>query len=105
MKIHEDQATEWLRAPGAPVARGHAAFGVRRAEEAAQRLGVFASATGLQAGGAPAGPGPFAGTGLRPAILLKALPSLRLMRGRCIQPMVRLNRLRTFTNRSGSAAS
>ena len=68
MKIHEYQAKELLRAHGVPVPRGYPAFSVREAEEAAQKLGVFGSAAGLQAGGAPAGAGPSAGTGLRPAV-------------------------------------
>ena len=39
MKIHEYQAKELLRAAGVPVPRGYAAFTVREAQEAAQKLG------------------------------------------------------------------
>jgi len=39
MKIHEYQAKELLRAHGVPVPRGHAAFTVLEAVEAAQKLG------------------------------------------------------------------
>ena len=38
MKIHEYQAKELLRAAGVPVPRGYAAFTVREAQEAAQKL-------------------------------------------------------------------
>ena len=39
MKIHEYQGKEILRQFGIPVPRGYAAFSVREATEAAQKLG------------------------------------------------------------------
>ncbi|MBL8334609.1 MAG: ADP-forming succinate--CoA ligase subunit beta [Rubrivivax sp.] len=59
MKIHEDQAKELLRAHGVPVPRGHAAFSVREAEEAAQKLGgaVWVVKAQIHAGGRGKGGG------------------------------------------------
>jgi succinyl-CoA synthetase beta subunit len=53
MKIHEYQAKELLRAHGVPVPRGYAAFTVREAVEAAQKLGLPAGG-GATGGGAAA---------------------------------------------------
>ncbi|MBK9359948.1 MAG: ADP-forming succinate--CoA ligase subunit beta [Rubrivivax sp.] len=59
MKIHEYQAKELLRAHGVPVPRGHAAFSVREAEEAAARLGgkVWVVKAQIHAGGRGKGGG------------------------------------------------
>ncbi len=59
MKIHEYQAKELLRAHGVPVPRGHAAFSVREAEEAAQKLGgaVWVVKAQIHAGGRGKGGG------------------------------------------------
>jgi succinyl-CoA synthetase beta subunit len=59
MKIHEYQAKELLRAHGVPVPRGHAAFTVREAEEAAQKLGgaVWVVKAQIHAGGRGKGGG------------------------------------------------
>jgi len=59
MKIHEYQAKELLRAHGVPVPRGHAAFTVREAVEAAQKLGgsVWVVKAQIHAGGRGKGGG------------------------------------------------
>jgi succinyl-CoA synthetase beta subunit len=59
MKIHEYQAKELLRAAGVPVPRGYAAFTVREAEEAAQKLGgaVWVVKAQIHAGGRGKGGG------------------------------------------------
>jgi len=59
MKIHEYQAKELLRAHGVPVPRGYAAFSVREAEEAAQKLGgsVWVVKAQIHAGGRGKGGG------------------------------------------------
>ena len=59
MKIHEYQAKELLRAYGVPVPRGHAAFTVREALEAAQKLGgnVWVVKAQIHAGGRGKGGG------------------------------------------------
>ncbi|MDP1648750.1 MAG: ADP-forming succinate--CoA ligase subunit beta [Rubrivivax sp.] len=59
MKIHEYQAKELLRAYGVPVPRGYAAFTVREAEEAAQKLGgsVWVVKAQIHAGGRGKGGG------------------------------------------------
>jgi len=59
MKIHEYQAKELLRAHGVPVPRGHAAFTVREAQEAAQKLGgnVWVVKAQIHAGGRGKGGG------------------------------------------------
>jgi len=59
MKIHEYQAKELLRAFGVPVPRGHAAFTVREAAEAAQKLGgsVWVVKAQIHAGGRGKGGG------------------------------------------------
>jgi succinyl-CoA synthetase beta subunit len=59
MKIHEYQAKELLRAAGVPVPRGHAAFTVREALEAAQKLGgnVWVVKAQIHAGGRGKGGG------------------------------------------------
>ncbi|MBE0550063.1 MAG: ADP-forming succinate--CoA ligase subunit beta [Rubrivivax sp.] len=59
MKIHEYQAKELLRAHGVPVPRGYAAFTVREAEEAAQKLGgsVWVVKAQIHAGGRGKGGG------------------------------------------------
>ncbi len=59
MKIHEYQAKELLRAAGVPVPRGHAAFTVREAQEAAQKLGgsVWVVKAQIHAGGRGKGGG------------------------------------------------
>ena len=59
MKIHEYQAKELLRAAGVPVPRGYAAFTVREAQEAAQKLGgpVWVVKAQIHAGGRGKGGG------------------------------------------------
>ncbi|KPF51169.1 succinyl-CoA synthetase subunit beta [beta proteobacterium AAP121] len=59
MKIHEYQAKELLRAHGVPVPRGYAAFTVREAQEAAQKLGgsVWVVKAQIHAGGRGKGGG------------------------------------------------
>jgi succinyl-CoA synthetase beta subunit len=59
MKIHEYQAKELLRAAGVPVPRGYAAFTVREAHEAAQKLGgpVWVVKAQIHAGGRGKGGG------------------------------------------------
>ena len=59
MKIHEYQAKELLSAFGVPVPRGHAAFSVREAEEAAAKLGgaVWVVKAQIHAGGRGKGGG------------------------------------------------
>jgi hypothetical protein len=59
MKIHEYQAKDLLRAHGVPVPRGHAAFTVREAVEAAQKLGgtVWVVKAQIHAGGRGKGGG------------------------------------------------
>ena len=59
MKIHEYQAKELLSAHGVPVPRGHAAFTVREAVEAAQKLGgsVWVVKAQIHAGGRGKGGG------------------------------------------------
>ena len=59
MKIHEYQAKELLRAHGVPVPRGHAAFTVLEAVEAAQKLGgaVWVVKAQIHAGGRGKGGG------------------------------------------------
>ena len=59
MKIHEYQAKELLKAHGVPVPRGYAAFSVREAEEAAQKLGgsVWVVKAQIHAGGRGKGGG------------------------------------------------
>ena len=59
MKIHEYQAKELLRAHGIPVPRGYAAFTVREAQEAAQKLGgaVWVVKAQIHAGGRGKGGG------------------------------------------------
>jgi len=59
MKIHEYQAKELLHAFGVPVPRGHAAFTVREAAEAAQKLGgsVWVVKAQIHAGGRGKGGG------------------------------------------------
>jgi len=59
MKIHEYQAKEVLRAHGVPVPRGYAAFTVREAQEAAQKLGglVWVVKAQIHAGGRGKGGG------------------------------------------------
>ncbi len=59
MKIHEYQAKELLRAHGVPVPRGYAAFNVREAQEAAQKLGgaVWVVKAQIHAGGRGKGGG------------------------------------------------
>jgi len=59
MKIHEYQAKELLRAAGVPVPRGYAAFNVREAHEAAQKLGgaVWVVKAQIHAGGRGKGGG------------------------------------------------
>jgi len=59
MKIHEYQAKEVLRAAGVPVPRGYAAFTVREAQEAAQKLGgaVWVVKAQIHAGGRGKGGG------------------------------------------------
>jgi len=59
MKIHEYQAKELLRAHGVPVPRGYAAFTVREAQEAAQKLGgnVWIVKAQIHAGGRGKGGG------------------------------------------------
>jgi succinyl-CoA synthetase beta subunit len=59
MKIHEYQAKELLRAAGVPVPRGHAAFTVREAQEAAEKLGgsVWVVKAQIHAGGRGKGGG------------------------------------------------
>jgi succinyl-CoA synthetase beta subunit len=59
MKIHEYQAKELLRAHGVPVPRGYAAFTVREATEAAQKLGgaVWVVKAQIHAGGRGKGGG------------------------------------------------
>ena len=59
MKIHEYQAKELLKAHGVPVPRGHAAFTVREAEEAAAKLGgaVWVVKAQIHAGGRGKGGG------------------------------------------------
>jgi len=59
MKIHEYQAKELLRGHGVPVPRGYAAFSVREAEEAAQKLGgsVWVVKAQIHAGGRGKGGG------------------------------------------------
>ena len=59
MKIHEYQAKELLRAHGIPVPRGYAAFTVREAQEAAQKLGgaVWVVKAQIHAGGRGEGGG------------------------------------------------
>ena len=59
MKIHEYQAKELLKAHGVPVPRGYAAFTVREAQEAAQKLGgsVWVVKAQIHAGGRGKGGG------------------------------------------------
>ncbi len=59
MKIHEYQAKELLRAHGVPVPRGYAAFNIREAQEAAQKLGgaVWVVKAQIHAGGRGKGGG------------------------------------------------
>ena len=59
MKIHEYQGKELLRQFGVPVPRGHAAFTVREAGEAAQKLGgsVWVVKAQIHAGGRGKGGG------------------------------------------------
>jgi succinyl-CoA synthetase beta subunit len=59
MKIHEYQAKELLRTAGVPVPRGYAAFTVREAQEAAQKLGgaVWVVKAQIHAGGRGKGGG------------------------------------------------
>jgi len=59
MKIHEYQAKELLRAAGVPVPRGYAAFTVREAKEAAEKLGgaVWVVKAQIHAGGRGKGGG------------------------------------------------
>ncbi|MBY0234651.1 MAG: ADP-forming succinate--CoA ligase subunit beta, partial [Burkholderiaceae bacterium] len=59
MKIHEYQAKEILRQFGVPVPRGHAAFTVQEAVEAAQKLGgpVWVVKAQIHAGGRGKGGG------------------------------------------------
>jgi succinyl-CoA synthetase beta subunit len=59
MKIHEYQAKELLRQHGVPVPRGYAAFTVREAQEAAQKLGgnVWVVKAQIHAGGRGKGGG------------------------------------------------
>ena len=59
MKIHEYQAKELLRNHGVPVPRGYAAFTVREAQEAAQKLGgsVWVVKAQIHAGGRGKGGG------------------------------------------------
>ena len=59
MKIHEYQAKELLRTHGVPVPRGYAAFTVREAQEAAQKLGgsVWVVKAQIHAGGRGKGGG------------------------------------------------
>ncbi len=59
MKIHEYQAKELLRVHGVPVPRGYAAFSVREAVEAAQKLGgkVWVVKAQIHAGGRGKGGG------------------------------------------------
>ena len=59
MKIHEYQAKELLRSHGVPVPRGYAAFSVREAVEAAQKLGgsVWVVKAQIHAGGRGKGGG------------------------------------------------
>jgi len=59
MKIHEYQAKELLRAHGVPVPRGYAAFTLREAQEAAQKLGgsVWVVKAQIHAGGRGKGGG------------------------------------------------
>ena len=59
MKIHEYQGKEILRQFGVPVPRGYAAFSVREALEAAQKLGgpVWVVKAQIHAGGRGKGGG------------------------------------------------
>jgi len=63
MKIHEYQGKEILRQFGVPVPRGHAAFTVQEALEAAQKLGgpVWVVKAQIHAGGRGKGGGRQAG--------------------------------------------
>jgi hypothetical protein len=72
MKIHEYQAKELLRAAGVPVPRGYAAFTVREAQEAAQKLGgaVWVVKAQIHAGGRGKGGG---------VKLARALPDVQIL--------------------------
>jgi succinyl-CoA synthetase beta subunit len=77
MKIHEYQAKELLRAHGVPVPRGYAAFTVREAAEAAQKLGgaVWVVKAQIHAGGRGKGGG---------VKLARALPEVEALAGQIL---------------------
>jgi succinyl-CoA synthetase beta subunit len=77
MKIHEYQAKELLRAHGVPVPRGYAAFTVREAVEAAQKLGgaVWVVKAQIHAGGRGKGGG---------VKLARAMPEVEALAGQIL---------------------
>jgi len=77
MKIHEYQAKELLRAHGVPVPRGYAAFTVREAVEAAQKLGgaVWVVKAQIHAGGRGKGGG---------VKLARSLPEVETLAGQIL---------------------